>query len=65
LEAVTGVQTCALPILGISYKLSDYGVPQEEIPAIAKAAIGAVRLISNNPRKVLEKEVIKLLEGNY
>jgi len=51
--------------LGISYKLSDYGVPQEEIPAIAKAAIGAVRLISNNPRKVLEKEVIKLLEGNY
>ena len=51
--------------LEISYKLSDYGVPQEEIPAIAKAAIGAVRLISNNPRKVLEKEVIKLLEGNY
>jgi len=51
--------------LGISYKLSDYGVPQEEIPAIAKATIGAVRLISNNPRKVLEKEVIKLLEGNY
>ena len=51
--------------LGISYKLSDYGVPQEEIPAIAKAAVGAVRLISNNPRKVQEKEVIKLLEVHF
>jgi len=51
--------------LGISYKLSDYGVPREEIPALAKATIGAARLISNNPRKVSEKEVIRLLEGNY
>jgi len=51
--------------LGISYKLSDYGVPREEIPALAKAAIGAVRLISNNPRKVMEKEVVGLLEKNF
>jgi alcohol dehydrogenase len=51
--------------LGISYKLSQYNVAREEIPALAKAAIGAARLISNNPRKVTEKEVIKLLEANY
>jgi alcohol dehydrogenase len=51
--------------LGISYRLSDYGVPREEIPALAKATVGAARLISNNPRKVSEKEVIRLLEGNY
>jgi len=51
--------------LGISYKLSSYNVPREEIPSLAKAAIGAARLISNNPRKVTEKEVINLLEANY
>jgi alcohol dehydrogenase len=51
--------------LGISYKMSNYGVPREEIPALAKATIGAARLIGNNPRKVLEKDVIKLLEENY
>jgi alcohol dehydrogenase class IV len=51
--------------LGISSRLSDYGVPREEIPALAKATVGAARLISNNPRKVSEKEVIRLLEGNY
>jgi len=51
--------------LDISYHLKDYKVPQEEIPALAKAAVGAARLISNNPRKVTEKEVVKLLEANY
>ncbi len=51
--------------LDISYKLSQYNIPKEEIPSVAKAAIGAARLISNNPRKPTEKEVIKLLEVNY
>ena len=51
--------------VGISYKLSTYGVPQEEFPAIAKATVGAVRLISNNPRDVTEENVIRLLEANY
>ena len=47
--------------LDISYKLSQHNIPREEIPSLAKAAIGAARLISNNPRKATEKEVIKLL----
>lgn len=51
--------------VGISYKLSTYGVPQEEFPAIAKATVGAVRLISNNPRDVTEENVIRLLEANH
>ena len=51
--------------LGISYNLSTYGIPREEIPALAKATIGAARLISNNPRKVVEKEVVGLLEKNF
>jgi alcohol dehydrogenase len=51
--------------LNIPYKLSHHNIPREEIPSLAKAAIGAARLISNNPRTVTEKEVINLLETNY
>jgi alcohol dehydrogenase class IV len=51
--------------VGISYKLSSYGVPREEFPALAKATVGAVRLISNNPRSVTEQDVIAILEANY
>jgi alcohol dehydrogenase len=51
--------------VGISYRLSSYGVPREEFPALAKAAVGAVRLISNNPRSVTEPDVIGILEANY
>jgi alcohol dehydrogenase len=62
--AVLAVQDL-LDDVGISYKLSTYGVSQEEFPAIAKATVGAVRLISNNPRDVTEDDVIRLLEANY
>ena len=62
--AVLAVQDL-LDDVGISYKLSSYGVSQEEFPAIAKATVGAVRLISNNPRDVTEDDVIRLLEANY
>jgi len=51
--------------VGISYKLSSYGVPREEFPALAKVTVGAVRLISNNPRSVTEQDVIAILEANY
>jgi alcohol dehydrogenase len=51
--------------LGISYQLSSYGVPREEFAALAKATVGAVRLISNNPRSVTEQDVIGILEANY
>jgi alcohol dehydrogenase class IV len=51
--------------VGISYRLSSYGVPREEFPALAKATVGAVRLISNNPRSVTEQDVIGILETNY
>lgn len=51
--------------LNISYRLGDYNVPQGEFAALAKTTVGAARLISNNPRKVTEKEVIGILERNY
>jgi len=61
LEAVRSL----LRDLNISTRLSDYGVKQAEFPAIAEAAVGAARLISNNPREVTEKDVIGLLEANW
>ena len=51
--------------LKISYRIRDYGVSTQDFPAVAKAAIGAARLITNNPRKVTEKDVLFLLENNY
>jgi alcohol dehydrogenase len=51
--------------LNISTKLSSYDVPREVFPDLAKATVGAVRLISNNPRDVSEKDVMELLEANY
>ena len=51
--------------LNISYRLGGYNVPQGEFAALAKTTVGAARLISNNPRKVTEKEVIRILEKNY
>lgn len=62
--AVKAVQSL-LDHLGISTRLSAYDIPREVFPAVAKTAVGAVRLISNNPRSVSEQEVIALLEENY
>jgi alcohol dehydrogenase len=51
--------------LGISTRLGTYGVQREAFSALAKATVGAARLISNNPREVTEEDVVKLLEANY
>lgn len=51
--------------LKISYRLRDYDVPKEAFPELAKATVGAARLLSNNPRSVSEQDVIDLLEANY
>ncbi|NLI29072.1 MAG: iron-containing alcohol dehydrogenase [Nitrospiraceae bacterium] len=51
--------------LSISYTLKSYDIHRESFPEIAKATLSAVRLISNNPRTVTEKDVVALLEANY
>ncbi|MCE5336237.1 MAG: iron-containing alcohol dehydrogenase [Desulfobacteraceae bacterium] len=62
--SVKAVQSL-LDDLKISTKLSSYDVPKSVFPDLAKSTVGAVRLISNNPRPVTEADVIKLLEENY
>jgi alcohol dehydrogenase class IV len=51
--------------LGIPYTLKSHGVARESIPDIARAAVGAGRLIGNNPRTVTRESVEKLLVANY
>jgi len=51
--------------LRIPYTLKSYGVPREAIGDIARATLGAARLIGNNPRAVTEEEVVELLKANY
>ncbi len=50
--------------LGISCKLSDYGVSEEEFPLLARKAAGAGRLLRNNPRTVTEADVVHLLKDD-
>ncbi len=51
--------------LDIPFTLKPYGVTRESLPDIAKGAIGAVRVIPNNPRNVTLESIEKLLEENY
>ena len=51
--------------LAISCRLSDYGIPREEFPALAKGTMSGARLINNNPRRVFEEDVVAILEANY
>ncbi len=51
--------------LNIPTRLSAHRIPNDEFPAIAKATVGAARLISNNPRDVTVDDVVALLEANY
>jgi alcohol dehydrogenase class IV len=64
-RSAAGAVKALLDHLGISCRLRDHGVPPQDFPAIAKATLGAARLISNNPRPVTEAEVVGLLEANY
>jgi len=50
--------------LNISCKLSDYGAKEKHFEDIAKAAMSAGQLISNNPRQVTEQDVVDILKAN-
>jgi len=50
--------------LNISDKLGDYGTNEAHFEEIAKAALSADQLISNNPRQVTEQDVVNILKAN-
>jgi alcohol dehydrogenase len=68
-EEAAAMSTRAVRMLlerfGISPRLSAHGVEAADFPAIAKAALGKARLITNNPREATENDIVRLLESNY
>lgn len=50
--------------LNISFGLADYGAKEKHFDEIAKAALSAGQLISNNPRQVTEQDVVNILKAN-
>lgn len=57
--------TSLLNDIGISHSLSSFGIPSGDMQAIAEAAMLQTRLISNNPRRVTQNDVVGLLEAHY
>jgi alcohol dehydrogenase class IV len=55
---------CLLNDLDISFRLADYGVKEKHFHEIAKAALSAGQLISNNLRQVTEQDVVNILKAN-
>jgi len=50
---------------GIPAKLSEVGVPEDAIPAMAAAAMKITRLLKNNPRPVTEADAIAIYKAAY
>jgi alcohol dehydrogenase class IV len=51
--------------VGFELGLENYGVKQEDIPALAKGAIGAARLWNNNPRNATEKQIQQIFKDSF
>jgi alcohol dehydrogenase class IV len=63
-EAVTAVQELLVTIQ-VPSRLRDYGIPKDDIPKLAKAAMRESRLLTFNPRDMQEDDVRSLLEEAY
>jgi alcohol dehydrogenase len=50
---------------GVPQRLSDFGIPREAIPALARAALQVTRLLKNNLRPVTEADAVKIYEATY
>ena len=50
---------------GFTLGLENYNVSKEEIPEIAKGAMGAARLWKNNPRHCTEEQVCNIFADAF
>jgi alcohol dehydrogenase class IV len=46
-------------------KLSGFGVPRDDLPAMATEAHAIRRLLDNNPRDLSRDEILSLYEAAY
>lgn len=51
--------------VGIPTGMSALGVPEEDIPEMARAAVGIERLMKNNPREISVKDAERLYRAAY
>ena len=51
--------------VGIPRRLSDLGIPQHAVPAMARAAMQVQRLLKNNPREVTEQDARDIYNALY
>jgi alcohol dehydrogenase len=54
-----------LTAVGISFRLSDYGIPREDLPILVEGGLKQSRLFVPNPRDLTEPDVRKIYEGAY
>jgi alcohol dehydrogenase class IV len=50
---------------GVPQRLSDFGIPRDAIPALARAALQVTRLLKNNLRPVTEPDAANIYEATY
>lgn len=51
--------------VGFEMGLRNYGVKEDELPMMAKNAMGAKRLLDNNPRKITEEQMEEIFRRSY
>jgi len=51
--------------LGCKMKLSEYGVPRDDLPRMADEAHAIRRLLDNNPRELSRDEILAIYEAAY
>lgn len=50
---------------GVPQRLSDFGIPHDAIPGLARAAMQVTRLLKNNLRPVTEPDAVDIYEATY
>lgn len=54
-----------LTAVGISFRLSDYGIPQKDLPTLVEGGLKQSRLFVPNPRDLTESDVRKIYDGAF
>ena len=54
-----------LDLIDVSWRLSDYGIPEEDLTKLVDGAMKQARLFEPNPRDLIEKDVKSIYEAAY
>lgn len=54
-----------LDVIDVSWRLSDYGIPEEDLPKLVDGAMKQARLFEPNPKNLAEKDVKSVYEAAF